>query len=390
MKVRNWPRLLAASAIGILLALMLGAQAASSVTTRTAPDFAVSLFPANGLAREQLAAKTFTAGITEPDDAPEAARQAADIAVAAVLSDPLVPKAYAILALAQPEEAKRRAILDVASQINRRDLFLQGLVLQEHIAERNYPRTIETLDQILRVNPEYSREFFPVLVEALGEEETIPLFANMLDGSSPWHQRFLNFAVGQREILPNLAVLRQDVFVDDENFDRRLIAGLAGQGDIAGAEALYRRVSGSDTGLGRYGLLDWKSAYPPFDWRFVDQTGFRAQQSADGKELELSVRPGKGGIIAARLLRTPEPPFEIRNANRISPADQLRDVRLQLLCANSQTPFYDERFSNGADGFRIESLPQDCEHMILAINARAWSGRSALSGTIQSIEIVKP
>ncbi|WP_427964010.1 hypothetical protein [Altererythrobacter sp.] len=360
------------------------------MTTRTAPDFAVSLFPANGLAREQLAAKTFTAGITEPDDAPEAARQAADIAVAAVLSDPLVPKAYAILALAQPEEAKRRAILDVASQINRRDLFLQGLVLQEHIAERNYPRTIETLDQILRVNPEYSREFFPVLVEALGEEETIPLFANMLDGSSPWHQRFLNFAVGQREILPNLAVLRQDVFVDDENFDRRLIAGLAGQGDIAGAEALYRRVSGSDTGLGRYGLLDWKSAYPPFDWRFVDQTGFRAQQSADGKELELSVRPGKGGIIAARLLRTPEPPFEIRNANRISPADQLRDVRLQLLCANSQTPFYDERFSNGADGFRIESLPQDCEHMILAINARAWSGRSALSGTIQSIEIVKP
>ncbi|WP_428028509.1 hypothetical protein, partial [Altererythrobacter sp.] len=188
----------------------------------------------------------------------------------------------------------------------------------------------------------------------------------------------------------NLAVLRQDVFVDDENFDRRLIAGLAGQGDIASAEALYRRVSGSDTGLGRYGLLDWKSAYPPFDWRFVDQTGFRAQQSADGKELELSVRPGKGGIIAARLLRTPEPPFEIRNANRISPADQLRDVRLQLLCANSQTPFYDERFSNGADGFRIESLPQDCEHMILAINARAWSGRSALSGTIQSIEIVKP
>ncbi len=390
MKVRNWPRLLAASAIGILLALMLGAQAASSVTTRTAPDFAVSLFPANGLAREQLAAKTFTAGITEPDDAPEAARQAADIALAAIRSDPLVPKAYAILALAQPEEAKRRAILDAASQINRRDLFLQGLVLQEHIAERNYPRTIETLDQILRVNPEYSREFFPVLVEALGEEETIPLFANMLDGSSPWHQRFLNFAVGQREILPNLAVLRQDVFVDDENFDRRLIAGLAGQGDIASAEALYRRVSGSDTGLGRYGLLDWKSAYPPFDWRFVDQTGFRAQQSADGKELELSVRPGKGGIIAARLLRTPEPPFEIRNANRISPADQLRDVRLQLLCANSQTPFYDERFSNGADGFRIESLPQDCEHMILAINARAWSGRSALSGTIQSIEIVKP
>ena len=209
----------------------------------------------------------------------------------------------------------------------------------------------------------------------------------LLDGSSAWHAAFLNHAVGQSELLRNLATLRQRIVLDDESFDRRLIAGLAGGGDVDVAEEVFRYVSEAKSTFASSGSLDWSSTYPPFEWRLRDQPGFRVQPSQDGKQLELSVRPGKGGLVAARLLRTPAAPFEIRISHRIAPAEQVRDVRLQLTCASETIPFYDERLSRGANGFRIEALPADCDHVVLGINARAWSGRSALGGTIDSIEI---
>ena len=388
MQVSNMPRLVGSSAIGVMLALLLAAQALSSVSTRTAPALAVSLFPANGIARQELAFTNFTAAASDPENIAIAAQAASGLATDALRSEPLAARGYVILALAQPDEAKRRGLVEAMTRVNRRDLALQGMALQQHLADSDYPRTIDTLDQILRVHPKYSDEFFPVLTQALAIDETIPEFARMLDGSSPWHGRFLTYAVGKKETLRNLASLRQQIEVDDENFDRRLIAGLVGAGDVDSAEGLFRHITGAKDSLASSGKIDWKSAYPPFEWQLWDQPGFRAQTSQDGDQLELSVRPGKGGLVAARLLRAPAVPFEIRVAHRIAPSEQVRDVRLQLTCANATVPFYDERLSGESKGFRIQALPADCDHFLLGINARAWSGRSALGGTIDSIEIV--
>ncbi len=369
--------------------MALGAQALSSVSTKAAPRLAVSLFPLNGAAREELAFKAFTDGVTQPEDAPQSAAAASDLARAAIRAEPLGIKSHVILALAESNEAAQRQLVEAATLLNRRNLSLQGLALQAHLAEGDYPKTIATLDQILRVHPKYYAEFFPVLTQALTQTETVPVFAQLLDGSAPWHERFLAYAVRQPEARPNLAVMRQEIVVEDsENFDRQLIFGLTASGDIDTAESIYRSVSGVKDSMAATGPIDWRAAYPPFEWQLVDQPGFRAQTSQDGQQLELAVRPGKGGLIASRLLRTPQTPFEIRVAQRIAPAEQARDVRLQLFCAGDTTPTYDERLSGDASNFRIASLPAGCDHLILGINARAWSGRSALGGTIDSIEFV--
>ena len=389
MTVARGPRLALVTILVLVLAVGLGAQALSSVSTRAAPEQAVSLFPANGLARERLAFIEFTVGVTDPEDASKAAQAASNSARAAMRTVALAPKAHAILAMAASDDDTRREILEIASRLNRRDLTLQSLILQEHIAEADYPATIATLDQLLRVHPERSREFFPVLVSALTREEAVPLFAEMLDGSSAWHNRFLNFAVKQPEALPNLALLRHEIFFDDEDLDRALVTRFAALSDIEAAENLYRHVTGSDSGVFNQGVLDWRADYPPFEWLFVDQPGFRAQRSRKGNQLELAVRPGKGGPIAARLIKAPESPFAIRIKHRIAPVEKERDVRLQLTCEGRSNPFYDERFSRQGEGFRIDSLPSDCQFIVLAINPRAWSGRSALSGTVDQIEVVE-
>ena len=389
MVAANWPRLLVSLILGIGLAFALATQALSNVTARKAPDTAVALFPANGLARERLAFERFTNDVEEPDDAQEAARESAHLAMSAIRLDPLTPRAHAILAIAASDSSTRQAILEAAASLNRRELALQGLVLQEHLAAENAKQSIETLDQILRVHPEYTNEFFPVLASVLARDGAVDVFAEMLDGSSQWHASFLNFAVRQPDGLQNLALLRSQISVETEYFDRRLIARLADTGDVAGAETLYRSLVGVSTGLRSQGEIDWRSDYPPFDWRFVDEAGFRAQRSLNGEELEISVRPGKGGVIAARLLATPAGPFEVRVGHRISPVDQLRDIRLQLICSGTTTPFFDERFSRQGDGFLIENVPENCVYVVLAINARAWSGRSALSGVVEQIRLTE-
>jgi hypothetical protein len=103
--------------------------------------------------------------------------------------------------------------------------------------------------------------------------------------------------------------------------------------------------------------------------------------------LEISVRPGKGGVIAERFIRAPAGRTKIRITHSIAPAEQLRDVRLQANCAGSGTPFFDERFMPGEAVFELPEAPPECEFISLVINARAWSGRSSLSGIIDSFTI---
>ena len=387
MAFSNPRRLAFVSVPVIALAVLLLFQAISSVTIKRAPELSISLMPTNGLAREQYAFSEFSSRVTDPNETQSAAEFASGDAVRALRSDPLAPKAYAILAMAEPDGAKGRQIVTLASQLNRRDLSLQSLWLREKLAENSFSATVEALDRILRVHPQYRDQFFPVLGEALEDEGTIPQFAQFLDGEAPWQARFLSYAVGQRQLQPNLALLRTQIEVQNNSVDRRLIVGLVRQGLYSEAHDLYTYLIAQPDPEAEIETGTWRSTYPPFDWYFADKTGFRAQQSLDAQSLEISVRPGKGGVIAERFIRAPLGQTQIRVAHSIAPAEQLRDVRLQANCAGSGTPFFDERFMPGEVVFELPEAPPECEFISLVINARAWSGRSSLSGTIESFEI---
>lgn len=383
-------RLVIASAIAIPLAGVLGLQALSSVSTKRAPEIAAQLFPGNGQALENVAFNLFSAEATDIEAIPMAARNASDKALEAVRAEPLSPKAHAILAMASSDSEERRQIIETASKLNRRNLALQGLVFQEHFAQGNDEAALETLDQILRVHPRRSAEFFPVLTEALQADDGVANFEELLATSSPWHDRFLQHAVRQRDALPSLAELRRRLPIGVGDFDRRLISGLATSGDLSGALSLLefiRPAASATSAAGGSLTLGWEDEYPPFDWQFTNEPGFRAQTARDADELSLSVRPGKGGVIAARILPVPANQFEVQIDYRISPANQARDLRLQMICVDTSEQFYDERFSNTDGRFVIDGMPSGCEQMLLAINARAWTGRSPLDATISEVTL---
>lgn len=381
----NIPRLVVASAAALLVGGAATAQMVSELATRTAPQVAAETFPANGAAYEVAAGNGFAKSVGETRQVQPAAAQVRSLALEAYRRDPGSARALALLALAESDNARRNALALAASRTNRRDLTLQGAVLEAHIATGDFDEVVETLDQILRVHPTYRTEFFPILGEALRDESAVPVFARLLDGSSPWHVYFFtNYVLGQPELLANVALLREGRDLAGPEFDRQLVDRLVQAGEGEAAARLYLQLSGGKRSAGNG--LGWAAEFPPFDWQFTDESDFRAQVSRDGARLELFARPGKGGDIAQRVLPLPSAPFTLKLAQFAENADQAENVRVELRCPGEQQPFFVKQLANGENTLSVASAPA-CQQMLLVINARAFTGRPTLRTELSAITI---
>ncbi|QFT76301.1 hypothetical protein [Erythrobacter sp. THAF29] len=388
----NYARLGVAVLIGLALAVATALHTLSMLAQRNSPEQAVALFPANGAARELAAFREFSENVADPAQIQLAAAAVRDDALAAWRSDPTSAKALVLLSLAMTEPSARQDAALSASRINRRDLALQGAVLEAHIERDDFENVVETLDQILRVHTSRASEFFPLLGEALRDERTTPVFARLLDGSSPWHESFLStYALGQDDLLPQLAQLRAQRDLGDEAYDRRLVDRLARTGRFAEASALYSLLR-SDAGRALPAaasgaqVIDWAADYPPFEWRFVDQPDFRAQESRDGERLELFARPGKGGIMARRIVAVPTSAFAIKvDFTAESPSDG-QAVRLELSCPELEKVLLAQALEEGANTIEVRNAP-GCDTVQIAIIARAFSGQPTLRSELSRISI---
>lgn len=382
-------RLLVLSVVGLILSAFLALQAASLATAKTRPDIAASLMPVGNEPLNRLIGAGMASGVQNEADLRNMTAAMEPYARQAVERGPLGPEAHAVLIMNTADAERRSAMIAAASKLNRRDMLLQGLVLDDRIKAGDFPGAVQTLDRILRVRPAQRAALFPILIDALKDERSLPAFALVLDGSSQWHDQFLASATSEAEALPQLASLHERMGRRIPEFERLLVAALVRQGDLENASRIYSAATGGQSSVASTGRLGWSTRLAPFDWRLEDEAGFRAQPINNGEALEIFVRSGKGGVIAERLIAPPAAPFAIEISQRIVPVDQLRDVRLELRCRGSREPFYDERFSAERARFQVASLPANCAYVMLGINARAWSGRSPLRGTIESITITK-
>ncbi len=381
-------RAAAAAIVALVLAAALLAQAAGGALVRRQPALAANLPIPNGAAYERLATLLHTAAATQGMGQREAAQQARPTAMRALALDPLSPRAIAIAALAAEDRDRRRAILEAGTALNRRDLLLQGLTLEDRVARKDYRGTLETLDALLRVHPEQRKLLFPLLLQALAQEAAVPEFARFLDGSSTWHLTFLRYASGKPALLPNLGAFRLTSRIEDRTFDRQLVLGLVSQGKLDLAYRVYSRATGNRIESLSPGPIGWGADLPPFDWQFAGERGMRVYPQPEENRIELFVRGGQGGTVARKLIRNPRGDFAIRVSENISPADAVEDVRLRLRCPGSGTWLFDRPLGDGTTTFEIDLPPADCGFLSLEIHARAWSGQPPIRGTIDRLEIV--
>lgn len=404
-------RLAFVAVMSSLLALVVGAHALSSASTKASPALATQVYHFNWHAVEEAAYDDFqnkvqrsVLGDTDPSQprmgpAPQQSASASSLQLQtavrplvpklknAVRHEPLLPRAYALLVLAETDQKQRLRLLEGASAMSRRSLLLQGLVLDRHTTDGNYAGTINTIDQILRVDPARSDIFFPILTRALVYDETVPLFADLLDDELPWRQSYLAYAVSDSDALDNLKELRLKIDFRDEAFDQRLIAGLVAQGKIAEALELYMVLAQPRGARGSKGTPFWTSRYPPFDWQLADERGRRAQPTSDLFALEVLIQSGNGGVLAQRLIKAPPMPLMVSVTSAISPKTQLENLNVTLTCFGQSEPFFEQSLATGADRFVVKDSPADCGFLFVGLSGRSWSGAPAIRGTISSIEI---
>lgn len=374
--------------IGIVTAAFLGLISASIALSNRNEMLAASLFPLNGMAEAEVASGIFKAEVVRFKDPEIAAGRARLVALSAYKKEPLSPETHAILALGEPNNERRSQLVSLASQLNRRNQTLQALVLKQNVESGNYTGAVETLDRILRVRPSRADELFPVLLSVFTEPGAETEFIRVLDGSSQWHKDFVNYAVGQPDALLNLTRWRMGASFQDSHLDRQLLINLAENRQLKNGFALYDIITGTDRKNSRSRVFSWGSQYEPFEWRLIDTPEFRAQHSIDSEALELYVRPGNGGVFASRLIRSPKAPFHITAQHQIAPVHLAHDVKLSVRCAYTNERLATGSFEEQAVRIEVEAIPSSCRYLEIFLEARAWSGQSALNGTISPLSLV--
>ena len=389
-KFRHPKRLVFLCIVGLLAAALSTAQSASWASMRSTPEAAVDLMPSNGPALERFAFAQLSKNTSDPNDLAaigRAALLASPSARKALRSEVLLPKAFAILALAETDSDQQLKLLDAFVELDRRETALQGVILQSQVARKDYEETFTTVDRLLRVNPELSEQFFPILMTALQEEQGLDILGELARGDADWVMRFLRFAAQTEDVQPQLAELSRELNLDDKTFNGRLIEGLFGAGRYDEAYELHQ------TFLARQGQLEiqnvWEEGHPPFGWKLADERGFRAQLERGGNGISVSVSPGNSGLLASRVVRVPEGRSLVAVVEHsLSPVSQLENVRLQLRCGNAAEPFFDRALSNSERRFPVENRPDGCEYIRIRLQARVLTRQSSLLGVIERIDLV--
>ncbi|GAB5488653.1 MAG: hypothetical protein Pars2KO_22230 [Parasphingorhabdus sp.] len=380
--------------LGIVLAAMVGLQAATNVLVKKQPAIAVGLFPLDGFALERIAVHRIATAEQSSLDMQILAKELKPIVLEAFRKEPLVPNALAVLALSQTDKSAKENILIVTGKINRRRLILQTQLLSLYASREDFAGTIGKLNEILAVHREQKSVYLPALVEALRDTRSVAPLTEVLEKNPDWKDRFLVSAASDGQALDNLADLRnllgRKIDLEPET-DRAIILKMANAGKIEQAYSLYQKfstASDSKTPETVYGELNWRSEFPPFDWQLNKERDERAEVASDKQGLEISVKRGKGGVVAQRLIAVPRMPFSIDIEHSSISASVLDDISLEWSCYDDDLPVVKTPFSASPMKIVINQS-EDCELQRIAVNARAWSQKGNLSGRIDSIS-VKP
>ena len=114
-----------------------------------------------------------------------------------------------------------------------------------------------------------------------------------------------------------------------------------------------------------------------------------ASSPAPGPVYASGGTPGKGGVVARRLIRAPATPFAIAVDHTIERQQALQDIDITVRCAGQSDEILNANLVRQNGGYRIDSLPDECSFIEIGLEARAWSGRSAVNEEIEAIRGVR-
>ncbi|MEH6714999.1 hypothetical protein [Parasphingorhabdus flavimaris] len=323
----------------LMIAVTSGLLTVGAVAKSKAPELAITLYPANGFAAENVAARSIKVAITEnsgqfPDQVDP---QITALARNAFIAEPITPVAIAILALGKAEPEKRKLMSESLS-LSRRQLLVSAWMVADSGAREDIPGLLDHYDTMLRTSSTAASVIIPLMARTLANDNFVLPFANLLAKQPPWAYEFWRTVVRTPEAIGNAARLREMLYKPDESDDTyrdtQLISALVSDQQFETAEALYFLLVGEDkTGsLLKNGSFEAIPEYSPIDWQLFS-TGEYGATVTEGK-LELSAIRNSGGLFARQLVELPAKVMTIDIKPSVSIPDNA-EIAVSLKCAQA-------------------------------------------------------
>lgn len=329
-------------------------------------------------------------------DANAAARAKADrIAQRALRQDPTAVTAVATLGInaqVRGDTKTARRIFAYADQLSRRDLRTRLWEIEDAVQRNDIPNALRNYDIALRTSRFAPPLLYPVLNEAIVNDDVADALVRMLAKRPPWGDGFLNQAALGENPAAAAALLRKArrarVAVPP-SADTMVIDALANARRYDAAWTHYAAVTDADRQRSRDPRFDTEPTSPSlFDWKPVlDDPGVTATLRRGGFDYAVSPMGGGAVLQQTQMLRPGSYTLSGR-ATGIDPASGGRGY-WEVRCTDGRelvrVPLPSSTEEGGFAG-RF-SVPTDCPTQSLRLMIQGGGQSTELSGQVIEIQV---
>lgn len=379
--------------IGILAGSYVSHGASVAEIYRSAlPSRAADARPKNGFAFNAVADAKLDETIREAAAKTERAssnlarwQEIASNALQSFRLEPLNASALRNLALAAEangDMARAKVLIAHAVKFSRRDTAANNWQLRQALMAQDLPSSMRLLDRILREDDSLHLRYLPVLIAGVSQPEGLNAIYSILVKQPAWERKFWSMAGTQADIPPELAILRQKLFLHDgqkipmipfSTIDIYLIRNLLRNNHFEAAKLLHDFLSGAQTrsaasDISNVRTMDFIAYGSPFDWQTISQGEVQAYLNDTGDGLTVETASNSIGVFARHLVESVKGRFRINIS-----AQAVRGIELfaRLKCTEQGTPAAVIKLTFDADYKSEEKvINTDCRWFVLELLAR--------------------
>ncbi|MHA7820554.1 MAG: hypothetical protein ACX930_12985 [Erythrobacter sp.] len=211
------------------------------------------------------------------------------------------------LVFVEDDPVRRRALLDLARRVSRRDVSAAAQVAELQFRDGEAAAGLATLDQALAISDALDNRIFPLMLSAGQHPDFAPLLRARLARDPAWAERLARHAAATPSSAPLFASIVGAFPADSRarsvDYGAPLVDSLATNLDPDAAFAAYEAYSSSPQNPTAFGT----QPLPPLDWRLVDtiDVGTRVLRARGPRSpvIEMFAQARRSGEVARIMLR---------------------------------------------------------------------------------------